>query len=148
MVAIGVVLLAGCGSGSAIDATACGLRELPLRAGADAPVVERATLECQGSNVVALAVVSDPQGSADLSNVPQRLTVFLDRKCSAAAAPLVDDVVGSGVEESFGPALTGAEHAAAIAQLCASADWPVRLEVRDASGNAVTGTVRAAVTGK
>ncbi|TPW16640.1 MAG: hypothetical protein FD129_689 [bacterium] len=129
------------------SANACNTENLPLTDDADGPVLTEVTLECQGANINVLATITDPQGDDDLLQVIQRIIVHGRSDCEGDLAyEVVDDVAGSGLEESFGIALDRATNAALFDQICSVTEWPVQVQLYDASGNVTTGRVMARVT--
>ncbi|HEX6134421.1 MAG TPA: hypothetical protein VFZ24_10670 [Longimicrobiales bacterium] len=135
-----------CGEDPVIIVDRCEAVALPLSGSADAPVVTDVGLEVQTGIIVALATATDPQGSANLSNVIQRLGVFPDPpSCRESPLILQDDLAGSGVEESFGTVVDAAANPALFNAIAAAQEWPVDVDFADADGNRTTGRVRARV---
>ena len=90
-------------------------------------------LDVRFESIVALATVTDPQGTANLLDVEQGIKVFPDLQCQGEPIFLRDDLAGSGVEESFGTvALAGSPLYATIGR---EIGWPVEVLFRDAEGN-------------
>lgn len=123
---------------------ACELEELPVQGSSNAPLVTDVALEVQnGEGIVLHATASDPQGGDDLQDIPQIIRVFQDPLCETSPIVLQDDLVSSGVEETFGTAVergTSLYHAIAAAE-----SWPVELDFRDADDNTTSATVLARV---
>ena len=138
--------LVGCGDDPSEPEEGCVLEPLPFNAQADGPTVTDVALEDQGGERIVLHVTAtDPQGSADLVDVDQTVGVFPDARCEGAPVTLRDDLVGSGVEETFGTVVEAATDPALHAAIAGSAQWPVSVEIRDASGNVLSGRVAARV---
>jgi hypothetical protein len=140
-----VLSLAACGddsTGSGSDE--CQIDELPLSGDSNGPLVTDVAIELQeGDGVTVLATATDPQGTANLRDVPQIIRVFQDPRCERSPIVMQDDLAGSGVEESFGSAAPrSSELYGAIA---ATDGWPVEVDFRDADGNATSGRVLARV---
>jgi hypothetical protein len=123
---------------------ACDIVELPVQGSSNAPLVTDVALEVQdGGGIVLHATASDPQGDDDLQDIPQIIRVFQDPLCETSPIVLQDDLVGSGVEETFGTAVergTSLYHAIAAAE-----SWPVELDFRDADDNTTSERVLARV---
>lgn len=124
---------------------ACRAVSLPISAGVNAPTVTDVALEVHGYGVVVLATATDPQGSQNLLDVPQTIRLFSDSTCAATAISVQDDLAGSGLEESFGTAVTPSQNAVLYGLIAASKRWPVEVSFSDRDGNATTGRVRARV---
>jgi hypothetical protein len=122
----------------------CQLAELPLSGDSNGPLVTDVAIDLQeGDGVTVLATATDPQGTANLRDVPQIIRVFQDPRCERSPIVMQDDLAGSGVEESFGSAAPpSSELYGAIA---ATNGWPVEVDFRDADGNATSGRVLARV---
>jgi len=122
----------------------CEIVELPVQGSSRAPLVTDVALEVQdGGSIVLHATASDPQGDDDLRDVVQIIRVFQDRLCETSPIVLQDDLVASGVEETFGTAVErGTAQYDAIA---AEESWPVELDFRDASDNNTSAQVMARV---
>jgi hypothetical protein len=122
----------------------CELEELPVQGSSNAPLVTDVALEVQDQGGIVLhATASDPQGDDDLHDILQIIRVFQDPLCETSPIVLQDDLVGSGVEETFGTAVergTDLYHAIAAAE-----SWPVELDFRDADDNATQAQVMARV---
>lgn len=142
-----LLFLAACGGDelSSPDGVGeCRIVELPLSGSSKAPLVTEVALELrQRGGVFVLATVTDPQGSDNLSDVPQIIKVFQDPACQQSPIVVQNDVDGSGMEESFGNA---APRASALYDAMAGAEsWPVELDFRDLDGNRTSGRVLAQV---
>ena len=138
----------GAPDGIAADsgAPSCGA-EPPLRGDPAAPVLVGVRLECQeGRYLNLMATVTDPQGDADLQEVPQVFDVFDGPDCTRARWVVTDDLAGSGQEESFGVIFERDMAPTVFDTICASERWPVRARLKDASGNRTEGLVSAVVT--
>jgi hypothetical protein len=126
------------------DGTDPAADELPLAGDSNGPLVTDVAIELQeGDGVTVLATATDPQGTPNLRDVPQIIRVFQDPRCERSPIVMQDDLVGSGVEESFGQAAPrSSELYEAIA---ATNGWPVEVDFRDADGNATSGRVLARI---
>jgi hypothetical protein len=122
----------------------CEAVELPVTGESNAPVITDVALEVQTSVIVVLATATDPQGTDNLRDVLQIIRVFQDPLCETSPIVLQDDLVGSGVEESFGTAVESSNQPL-FSTISASATWPIELEFRDADDNLTTGRVLARV---
>lgn len=134
-----------CDSDTTGPATNCNTVDLPLSGVADGPVVVAVSLEVQPSGIVVHATATDPQGTENLLGVDQSISVFPNAQCTGTPIVLVDDLAGSGVEESFGTAVTAEDHPALYGAIAAAAFWPVALDFRDQDGNRTAGRVMALV---
>ncbi len=150
------VLLASC---LALEAMACGgisdplsdegegacvIEALPFAGSADAPEITDVGLELQdGVGVVPVATATDPQGFANVDNVLQSVGVYPDAQCEGVPFTLLDNLVGLGVEETFGTAIDASETAIYSAISAAPATWPVRVDFSDVDGNHTMGDVLA-----
>lgn len=123
---------------------ACELEELPVQGSSNAPLVTDVALEVQDQGGIVLhATASDPQGDDDLHDVPQIIRVFQDPLCETSPIVLQDDLVGSGVEETFG---TAVERGTALYDaIAASETWPVEVDFTDANDNTTQAQVLARV---
>jgi hypothetical protein len=101
-------------------------------------------LEVQNEGIVVLATATDPQGSENLRDIPQIIRVFQDARCEGSPIVLQDDLVASGVEESFGTAVP-ASNGPLFSAISAAASWPVELDFADADGNSTSAQVLARV---
>ena len=123
---------------------ACKLEELPVQGSTRAPLVTDVALEVQGRDGIVLhATISDPQGGDDLEDIPQIVRVFQDPFCETSPIVLQDDLVGSGVEETFGMAVAPAT--TLYDAIAASESWPVEVDFRDADDNRTQARVLARV---
>jgi hypothetical protein len=77
--------------------------------------------------------------------VEQTISVFRNAACTGDPIVLRDDLAGSGVEESFGTAVTAEGDAALFSAIAAATSWPVIVDFRDVNGNRTTGRVMATV---
>jgi hypothetical protein len=129
------------------DGDSCNTESLPLSDDADGPVLTDLVLECQGGAFLNLfATITDAQGTPDLEDVVQRLIVYGQDDCKGAVEfELMDDVSGSGVEESFGIVIERAGHEALFDQICASQEWPVEIHLYDNSAHHTFGRAMARV---
>lgn len=118
---------------------------LPLHGAAAGPVVVDVALEVQSTRIVAVATVTDPQGSENLRDVLQSLSVFQDARCQGAPITVRDDVSGSGVEETFGTAVDAAANPSLHGAIAAVNSWPVAVEFHDRDGNRTAGRIAARV---
>ena len=123
----------------------CMTSALPLAGGAGAPVVVAVGLEVQTEGIVLVATATDPQGTDDLVDVEQSIGVFPDARCTGTPIVLVDDLAGSGVEETFGTAADAATSPALYAAISAAQAWPVEVDFRDRDGNRTQGRVLAQI---
>jgi hypothetical protein len=139
-----VVFAAACGDEPPAPPL-CGTVALPLSASAAAPVVVDVGLEVQSTGIVAVATATDPQGDANLTNVQQTIGVFPDANCAGAAITIQDDLVASGVEETFGTVVDASARVALYNAIAASTHWPVSLDFQDLDGNHTIGRVLAEV---
>ena len=124
----------------------CSTESLPLIDGAAGPVLTEVILECQGDNLNVLATLTDPEGDADLLGVIQTITLFGREDCEGDPNfEVMDDVAGSGLEESFGIVLTRGANTELFDQICGLTEWPVEVNLHDASGHQTFGRVMARV---
>jgi hypothetical protein len=127
------------------DRSACGAVALPLAGGLDAPTASDVRLECQASSQLVVHVtIADRQGDADLQDTVQFVQVFKTNDCQGPVAELEDDLIGAG-QETFGTAVERSEEPSLYDQICGCTTWPVRVALRDATGNTTTGVVDATV---
>ena len=124
----------------------CTTSELPFGQSADAPTLTDISLECQSNSIVVLATVTDAQGTPNLLGINQTIGVFPDRDCQTTPIEVEDDLAGSGLEESFGDAVTTSENQPLYDLICGCETWPVEVDFRDGDGNTTTGRVVATVT--
>jgi hypothetical protein len=90
----------------------CQVQALPLTGPPAGPTVTDVTIEAQtGDGIVVLATATDPQGGDNLRDVLQTIGVFPDERCEGKPILLQDDLVDSGVEESFGIAASASSSA-------------------------------------
>ncbi|HEX7880011.1 MAG TPA: hypothetical protein VF720_11410 [Candidatus Eisenbacteria bacterium] len=147
--ALVVVATSSCGDDEDDDdgGSRCGTEALPISDHADGPVLTDVALECQGGNFLNLfATVTDPQGSADLEDVDQRLVVYGQSDCKGDVEfEVMDDISESGGEESFGIVITRTGHEALFDQICAAPEWPVEIHLYDKSGHHTFGKAMARV---
>jgi hypothetical protein len=123
----------------------CQVVELPLSGDSNGPLITDVAIELQegAGGVVVLATATDPQGTANLRDVPQIIRVFQDTRCERSPIVMQDDLAGSGQEESFG---TAAPRESELYNAIAATDsWPVEVDFRDTDGNATQGRVLARV---
>ena len=73
----------------------------------------------------------------------QSVGVYPDAQCEGVPFSLLDDLVGLGVEETFGTAIDASETAIYSTISAAPATWPVRVDFSDVDGNHTTGDVLA-----
>lgn len=140
------LLLPACGKGGQGPvADACRAETLPLVGSGAAPTVADVALEVHDYGIVLLATATDPQGSANLLNVQQRIGIFPDSACAGAVITLQDDLSGSGLEESFGTALTPAQNASLYHAIASSRRWPVQVDFADREEHTTRGRVMARV---
>lgn len=140
-------LFGACGddpAGPAADR--CQTVALPLTGVAAGPTVVDVGLEIQpGVGVVIVATATDPQGDENLRDVLQSVGVFPDENCEGSPLTLRDDLVGSGIEETFGTAVDATDRPALFAAISAALDWPVEVDFVDLDGNRTTGRTRARI---
>jgi hypothetical protein len=123
----------------------CQVSALPLRGNVNGPTVTDVGLEIQSTEIVLVATVTDPQGSANLRDIPQTIGVFPDARCEGAPIRLEDDLAESGVEETFGTVVTSTGNAMLYQAIAAATSWPVEVDFVDADGNSVAGRVNARI---
>ena len=143
--ALVLVGIAACGDDPAAPGNLCGSVPLPLSAAAAGPVVVDVGLEVQSTGIVAVATATDPQGSANFGNVLQTIQVFPDQNCAGAPITIQDDLVGSGIEETFGTVVDASVNLALYSTIAAASAWPVRVDFQDLDGNHTTGRVLAKI---
>jgi hypothetical protein len=123
----------------------CQVADLPLTGESNAPVITDVALEPQtGEGIVVLATATDRQGSENLRDVPQIIRVFQDARCEGSPVVVQDDLAYSGVEESFGIAVS-ATNQALFTAIAAAESWPVEVDFRDIDDNSTSGRVLARV---
>jgi hypothetical protein len=139
------LLVIGCGDEIAPVEDPCQAVALPLTGPAAGPTVTDVALEAQtGDGIVVLATATDPQGGDNLRDVLQTIGVFPDKRCEGEPILLQDDLVDSGVEESFGIAADASSPL--FAEIAAATTWPVSVEFSDLDGNRVTAHVMARIS--
>jgi hypothetical protein len=122
----------------------CQVTELPVTGSPNAPTVTDVALEAQPTDgIVVLATATDPQGDANLQNVIQTIRLFPDAQCRGTPIVVQDDLVGSGIEESFGIAVP--RNQPLFDAIEAAEDWPVEVEFEDSDGNTTSARVAARV---
>src|SRR5262245_13412134 len=90
----------------------CPLVALPLAGTANAPSVVDVVLEVQSTTIAIAMTATDPQGGANLRNVLQTVSVYGGTRCQGPLVVLRDDLVDSGVEETFGTVVVAAQNQA------------------------------------
>jgi hypothetical protein len=123
----------------------CNATTLPLSGAVDGPTVTDVRLQFEGSFIVVHAIASDPQGTDDLLNVTQQISVFQDKQCAGSFLTLRESLMGSGVNQSFGTVVTFGEDQSLYNQMVLAVTWPVGVVFADASGNTTVGRVLARV---
>jgi hypothetical protein len=146
------LLLAACGgesvtNGETPERSSCQAASLPLEGNAEAPRLSDVFLDCTGSAVELLAVVTDSGGSDDLHNVPQVLRVHRSGACDEGVLEIADDIAVPDEVEAFGVVFEESALPDVYAAICGSERWPVDVELRDSSGHVSSGRVWATVTG-
>jgi hypothetical protein len=122
----------------------CHTVALPLTGPPAGPTITDVAIEAQtGDGIVVLATATDPQGGDNLRDVLQTIGVFPDERCEGDPIVLQDDLVDSGVEESFGIAASASSPL--FAEIAASTTWPVSVDFSDLDGNRVTAHVLARI---
>lgn len=139
------VTVGSCSSNTSAPENRCGDTALPLAGFGAAPTITSVLLEVQAGGIVVLATASDPQGSGNLVNVTQEISVFRDARCESPPITVKDDLAGSGIEESFGTAVQAAAEPDLYSRIASASTWPVAVDFRDADGNRTIGRVRASV---
>lgn len=141
-----VLALVSCSEDTGPEEDLCMFAALPLAGETDGPSVTDVGLEVQpGEGIVIVATATDPQGSENLLDVPQSVGVFPDAECRGSPLTLMDDLVGSGVEETFGTVVSSVGNPGLYEQIAAAASWPVEVDFRDAEGHRTTGRIMARV---
>jgi len=142
-----IIVVTGCSDDDGDDGgNSCNTESLPLIDNAAGPVLTEVILECQGDNLNVLATITDPQGNADLLGVIQTIAVFGRNDCEGGPNfEVMDDLAGSGLEESFGIVLTRGANTELFDQICGLTEWPVEVNLHDASGHETSGRVMARV---
>ena len=123
----------------------CNASALPLAGDIAGPTVTDVRLQFEGSFIVAHAIATDPDGTDDLVNVLQQITVFQDDRCTGGFIILRETLMASGMDQSFGIAVTFNEDQSLYNELVFAVTWPVGVVFSDASGHTTTGRVRARV---
>jgi hypothetical protein len=123
----------------------CMASMLPLTGVAAGPTVTDVGLEIQSSGIVVVATATDPQGSANLEDVVQSVGVFPDTECAASALVVQDDLVGSGIEETFGTVVEAATNPALYEAISTAQRWPVEVDFKDRDANRTAGRVMARI---
>jgi hypothetical protein len=145
VVSLYCLLVVGCnGDPEAID-DRCMASMLPLTGLAAGPTVTDVGLEVQLSGIVVVATASDPQGSANLDDVVQSIGVFPDAECTGEAIVIQDDLVGSGVEETFGTVVDAAADPQLYGDISNAQRWPVEVDFRDQDANRTSGRIMARI---
>jgi len=139
------LITAACGNGATAPGALCGTVALPLSGAVAGPVVVDVGLEVQSTGIVAVATATDPQGSANLASVSQIIGVFPDASCAGTPITIQDDLVGSGVEETFGTVVDASANPALYNAIAAASQWPVTVDFQDRDGNHTVGRVLAEV---
>jgi hypothetical protein len=122
----------------------CQVVALPLTGPAAGPTITDVAIEAQtGDGIVVLATATDPQGGDNLRDVLQTIGVFPDERCEGDPILVQDDLVDSGVEESFGIAASASS--ALFSEIAAATAWPVSVDFSDLDGNRVTANVLARI---
>jgi len=147
-ISIAVALLVASAACSSDDPTtveedACEIESLPFAGSADAPMIIDVGLEIQGSGIVPVATATDPQGDENVRDVLQSFGVYPDVRCEGVPITLRDDLVGVGIEETFGTAVPASDTDLYLAISQATAVWPVWVDFSDADGNRTTGDLLA-----
>ena len=127
-------------------ASECTLRALPFTDAPNGPLILDVGLEIQvGEGIIVVATASDPQGSDNLDDVLQSVGVYPDDGCRGTPLTLLDDLVGSGVEETFGTAVPVDTYPTLVAEITAALSWPVHVDFRDLDGHRTRGDVLARI---
>ena len=138
--------LTACGSTTGVEGDLCMIEPLPLSADPNAPTITDVGLEIQpGEGVIVVATATDPDGTDNLRDVLQSVGVFPDAQCEGVPIVLRDDLVGSGVEETFGTAVSATNDPALYEAIAAAVRWPVEVDFSDADANRTTGRVFARI---
>lgn len=143
---VGTLALVSCSDGVTVVDDGCMAGPLPLSGADNAPTVTDVGLEIQpDEGVIVFATATDPQGSENLADVVQTVGVFPDIGCNGTPVEIQDELVGSGVEETFGTAVSAVDDAALVQAISAASSWPVEVEFSDVDGNVTAGPVMARV---
>lgn len=140
-----LVVLTACEDDATDPGNECAAAGLPLSGAEAAPTIVEVGLEVQTGYIVVLATATDPQGSENLFGVLQSVGVFPDLTCAGAPIVLQDDLVGSGVQETFGTAVDAQVNPALYDAISSATFWPVEVDFRDQDGNRTSGRVLASV---
>ena len=147
VLALALMMTIGCGDDD--DPTgphnSCSAAALPLSGSSNAPIVVDVGLEVQPSGIVVVATATDPQGSANIDIELQTVGVFPNASCDGTPITIQDDLVGSGVEETFGTVVEASVNPALYNAIAAATQWPVSVDFQDIDGNHTTGLVLAEV---
>lgn len=136
----------GCDSSTTTVGDPCMIEPLPLTGSASGPTVTDVGLEIQtGEGVIVVATATHPDGTPAFENVTQSVGVFPDSMCSGPPVTLQDDLAGSGLEETFGTAVSATDDPGLFDAIRSQDTWPVEIDFRDVDGNRVTGRVLARV---
>ena len=144
-VLVAAAMVAGCEDDPAAPVV-CETQPLPLSQSADGPVVVDVGLEVEEVGIILVATATDPQGGDNLRDVVQRIDVFQNVTCDGPVIPIDDDLVDSGVEETFGAVISAQGARPLYNDVAGRTEWPVRVEFRDIDGNVTAGRVLARVT--
>ena len=98
-----------------------------------------------GEGVVVVATATDPQGSVNIEGVVQSVGVYPDERCLGSPFVLLDDLAGSGLEETFGTAVDAETEAALFRAISGASSWPVHVDFQDLDGHRTRGDLRARV---
>jgi hypothetical protein len=139
-----VLALGSCGE-DPTEPNPCATAPLPLHGTTAGPVVVDVGLEVQSSGIVVVATATDPQGTANLDTPLQSVGVFPDLRCEGVPIVILDDLVGSGIEETFGTVVESAVNPALYNAIAGAASWPVTVDFQDLDGNHTIGRVPAVV---
>lgn len=127
-------------------ASECDLRALPFSDEPNGPLIVDVGLEVQvGEGIIVVATATDPQGSDNLDDVLQSAGVYPDEGCVGTPFTLIDDLAGSGLEETFGTAVSIDSEPALVARISAATSWPVHIDFRDLDGHRTQGDVQARI---
>lgn len=123
----------------------CMTGSLPLTGASAGPTITDVGLEVQATGIVVVVTATDPQGSDDLLDIVQSVSVFPDADCSGSPITIRDDLAGSGVEETFGTVVEASDSPALYESIANADGWPVELDFMDRSANRTTGRVMARI---
>jgi hypothetical protein len=113
--------------------------------GPAAPALASVRLECQPQGVHVLAVVTDPQGSSNLMQIPQTIAVFTNDNCQGPPLALQAEFPASGAEVDFGEAVAADANPGLVEAICGCDIWPVEATLTDSDDNTTSGVVAASV---